>query len=318
MTELTSMQQINLILERLTSLASNIHFRGRLNLTDMHVLSEDFFAGLLNIVYGLNLRNANIDKQNTGGIDLVDDGAKVIIQVSATCSKQKINHSLDELGEKYRGYHFRFLSIVVGSVNSQKRNNYLVPYDIVFNPKQDILDISTIVKDLQKDSMGIQLEKAAEFIKKNLHSGINDEVRLMSGLEYVIVELSKDSSDNPEFDITPFRIDVKIDFNGLSYGREIIKDYSSYYTKIQHIYDEYSNQGQNKSKAVLQKLHNIYLISKQECSGDDLFRKMEKELFQLVDAANMPKGFSKEELEMYVDILMVHAFMECKIFEKPV
>lgn len=47
------------ILDRLSGLAYNVELRGLLNLLDLHVISEDFFVGLLNLVYGWNLRNAN-------------------------------------------------------------------------------------------------------------------------------------------------------------------------------------------------------------------------------------------------------------------
>ena len=83
-------------------------------------------------------------------------------------------------------------------------------------------------------------------------------------------------------------------------------------------YDEYSKHGQIKSKAVLQKLHKMYLVWKNTLVGDALFFKIEKELISSVCANSFPEGFTAEELEMCVDILMVHAFMECKIFEKPV
>lgn len=55
------------ILDRLSGLAYNVELRGLLNLLDLHVISEDFFVGLLNLVYGWNLRNANSLLQNALG-----------------------------------------------------------------------------------------------------------------------------------------------------------------------------------------------------------------------------------------------------------
>ena len=318
MAELASMQYVSEIEGCLTELATNIYQRGKLNLTDIHVLSEDFYAGLLNIVYGLHLKNANTDKPNAEGIDLVDDAAKVLIQVSATCKKSKIDHSLSEINPIYAGYHFRFLPLIVGTASSQKRQTYAPPHGVVFDPKKDIIEVYSLIKELQSDTTGTRLAEASAFLRKNLRRSIPSTDRLMSGLEYVISELSKDGSEDPDFDVTPFRIEAKVAFNGLSYGQDVINEYTSHYTKVDRIYSEYTKQGQNKSKSVLQKLHKIYLHFKQESSGDTLFRQIERELVSQVNAANMPAGFSVEELEMCVDILMVHAFMECKIFEKPV
>ena len=68
----------------------------------------------------------------------------------------------------------------------------------------------------------------------------------------------------------------------------------------------------------MQKLHRIYLTWRQSLTGDDLFKKIESEVVPLVNIENLPEDFTQEELEMCADILIVHAFMECKIFEKPI
>ena len=140
MAEPVSKQYIDIILRGLSQLACEIAWRGKLNLTDIHLMSEDFYAGFLNIVYDLHLRNANITNQNAEGIDLVDNERKVIIQVSSTCKKSKIEHSLQEIGKhsEYDGYQFRFLPLIMGSANSQKRQTYTVPTGLTFIPKNDI------------------------------------------------------------------------------------------------------------------------------------------------------------------------------------
>lgn len=315
-----SMQYIDIILGALSQLAVDVSWRGKLNLTDIHVMSEDFYASFLNIVYDLHLRNANITSPNAEGIDLVDDDNKIIIQVSSTCKKSKIDHSLQEVGKhsEYQGFCFRFLPLVVGETSNQKRQTYAVPTGVSFDPRVDIIDVPTLLKELQSDLSGQKLEDAAECIRTKLHFSFLEGERLMSGLEYIIVELSKDGSEDSEIDTKLYQIEAKIAFNGLSYGKDIINEYSKQYKKVSRIYEAYSNQGQSKSKAVLQKIHKIYLNYKQNYSSDDLFRKIENEICRCIDVRNMPKNFTQEELEMCADILMVHAFIECEIFEKPV
>ena len=92
---------INDILNRLSGLASSVKLHGLLNLLDLHVISEDFYLGLLNLIYGWKLRNANSLQQNAPGIDLVDDSNRILVQVTATSTKGKIDHSLKEIPEKY-------------------------------------------------------------------------------------------------------------------------------------------------------------------------------------------------------------------------
>ena len=174
MAEPTSKKYVDEIKSRLTELAANIALSGRLNLTDIHVASEDFYAGLLNIVYGWTLKNANIDHPNAEGIDLVDDNEKVLVQVSADCSKRKIEHSLEEIDEAFRGYHFFFLPLITTKAESQKRQTYFPPHDVVFNPQKDIIEIVDLVRALQADTTGRRLEEAYQYIKANLSRSIEE------------------------------------------------------------------------------------------------------------------------------------------------
>ena len=318
MAEPVNMQYISDISNALSSLATTLFVRGKLNLTDTHVMSEGFYEGLLNLMYDLNLHNTNSDQQNAEGIDLVDMDAKIIMQVTATCNKSKIDHALSELKPEYAGFHFIFVPVTIKDTKSQRAHQYNAPHNIVFDPKKDIYDIPFLVRELAYGKCADKAGSVADYIKKNLRFLMLDERRLSSGLEYMIRELSKDGSEEPSFDAKDFEIDAKISFNGLSYGEGIIRDYADLYPRVKRIYDEYAKQAQYKSMAVLQKFHSIYLTWKQTLRGDELFKKIESEVVSLVNVANLPKDFTQEELEMCADILIVHAFMECKIFEKPI
>lgn len=318
MAEPVNMQHINFISSALSSLATNLFVRGKVNLTDAHVMSEGFYEGLLNLMYDLNLHNANSDQQNAEGIDLVDIDAKIIMQVTATCSKTKIDHSLGELKPDYQGFHFIFVPITIKDTKPQRAHQYRAPHNIKFDPKEDIYDIPFLVRDLAYGKCADKAAAVADYLKKNLRFLILDEGRLSSGLEYMICELSKDASDDSSFDAKDFEIDAKIAFNDLVYGEGIIREYADQHPKVKRIYDEYAKQAKYKSKAVLQKLHRIYLTWRQSFMGDDLFKKIESEVVSLVNIENLPEDFTQEELEMCADILIVHAFMECKIFEKPI
>ena len=318
MAEPGNMQNLNDISSALSSLATTLFVRGKVNLTDAHIMSEGFYEGLLNLMYNLNLHNANRDQQNAEGIDLVDTDAKIIMQVTATCSKSKIDHSLSELKSEFQGYHFIFVPITNKDTKPQRAHQYSAPHNIVFDPKRDIYDIPFLVRDLAYGKCADKTAAVADYLKKNLRFLILDERRLSSGLEYMIRELSKDSNEDPYFDAKDFEIDAKIAFNSLVYGEGIIREYADQHPRVKRIYDEYAKQAQYKSKAVLQKLHSIYLTWRQSLTGDDLFKKIESEVMSLVNIESLPEDFTQEELEMCADILIVHAFMECKIFEKPI
>src|SRR6056297_3485834 len=98
--------------EKLSVLSTRIERRGKINLLELNIHSELFFADLCNIIFGLKLVNINVLQQNTEGIDLIDEINKILVQVSSTCNKTKIESSLSkEIYEEYEGYSYKFLSI---------------------------------------------------------------------------------------------------------------------------------------------------------------------------------------------------------------
>lgn len=303
------------ILDRLSGLAYNVELRGLLNLLDLHVISEDFFVGLLNLVYGWNLRNANSLLQNAPGIDLVNDSNHILVQVTGSCTKKKIAHSLEEISEKYSGYHFYFVPIVLDA-RKQRIYGYTPPHRVLFNPKTDILDIHFIADRIKGMTDIEKVATIAMYVRNNIRHDTPSSVQLTSGLNDIICLLAKDSLNEGDFDTADFEIKAKISFNNLSiYAKDIIDQYKIYYVNVQDIYKEYARQGKTKSMAVLQKLHKIYISLKTQASGDALFMAIEKEIIKQIDHSN--NKLTEEQLEMFVDILMVHAFIECKIFEKP-
>lgn len=303
------------ILDRLSGLAYNVELRGLLNLLDLHVISEDFFVGLLNLVYGWNLRNANSLLQNAPGIDLVDDSNHILVQVTGSCTKKKIDHSLEEISEKYSGYHFYFVPIVLDA-RKQRIYEYTPPHGVLFNPKTDILDIHFIADRIKEMTDIEKVATIAMYVRNNIRHDTPSSVQLTFGLNDIICLLAKDSLNEGDFDTADFEIKAKISFNNLSiYAKDIIDQYKIYYVNVQDIYKEYARQGKTKSMAVLQKLHKIYISLKTQASGDALFMAIEKEIIKQIDHSN--NKLTEEQLEMFVDILMVHAFIECKIFEKP-
>ena len=79
----------NYIEERLATLEIRIRNRGTLNILDLNIHSETFFAQLIMTVLGFHFDNLNTIKQNIEGIDLIDNDNKIIAQVSATSTKAK-------------------------------------------------------------------------------------------------------------------------------------------------------------------------------------------------------------------------------------
>lgn len=223
---------------------------------------------------------------------------------------------MKEIPEKYTGYHFYFAPIVIDA-KEQRKYKYSPPHEVVFNPKTDILDIHFIADKIKSMPAIEDIRTIAMFIKNNIQNDVPDTTQLTSGLNYIISQLAEDDLNECDFDMTEFEIEAKISFNNLSiYSKDAIDQYKIYYINVQEIYSEYARQGKTKSMAVLQKLHRIYVGLKSQASGDALFIAIKNEIINQI--GNKNNNLSQEQLEMCVEMLMVHAFMECKIFEKPI
>lgn len=99
--------------DKINFLSYRIKNRGKINLLDLNIHSETFFAEMLNKVLDLKLKNMNAIKQNVEGIDLIDEENKVIAQVSLTYTKTKIENSLKkDIIKQYSDYRFIFVPIV--------------------------------------------------------------------------------------------------------------------------------------------------------------------------------------------------------------
>ena len=80
----------NYIEEKLNILSYRIKSRGKINLLDLNIYSETFFAELMNHLLGYELKNINAIRQNTEGIDLFDNKNKIIVQVSSTLQNKRL------------------------------------------------------------------------------------------------------------------------------------------------------------------------------------------------------------------------------------
>lgn len=307
----------NVIEERINFLAFRIISRGRLNILDYHGHSEYFYQYFLNEIYGWSVSNENDKKQNVEAIDLIDHTNKFIIQVSSTASKQKIESSLTKNSIKtYADFTFKFISIA-RDADDLRKVTFNNPHGISFSPSTDIIDKNSILSKIRGLNIDDQ-ERIYKFIKKELVIEI-DPMKLESNLAYVINILSKEDWDKtePVAEINSFEIDRKISHNNLNTAKIIIDDYTVHYGRVDKIYTEFDSQGSNKSSSVLSSIRQEYAKAKSNLSDDELFfyviSKVEEKILNSSNYTSIPF----DELELCINILVVDAFIRCKIFENP-
>jgi hypothetical protein len=308
----------NYIEERLNTLAYRIEVRGKLNLTDLHILSESFFADLFNLIFSYKLKDANIEKQNIASIDLIDDENKILAQVSAVNTKEKIESSLSkEILKDYKGYRFIFICISKDASNLRNRT-FSNPFGMKFIPDKDIYDIPSLLRIIESLPAAKQKE-IADFLKEEFDYNIPIE-KIDSDLALIITILSGENLDgnfdSPELDA--YEIDRKIVFNKLQDVSEI-PDYKIYYDRLDEKYRECDAAGINKRLSVYHTLRKIYkrFVHENKLSGYDIFYEIVEQAKHIIQGSKNYTLLPSDELDLCVSIVVVDAFIRCKIFENP-
>lgn len=309
----------NYIEEKLNTLAYRIEVRSKLNLLELNIHSENFFASLCNIIFDLELENLNFSSQNIDGIDLIDRKNKVVVQVSSTCTKAKIESSLSKnVYIKYKDYSYKFMSISKNTSDSLKNKLFQNPYSMKFDPKQDIWDVVILLRKILNQTPYKQ-RRLYDFIKAELGQDV-DYVKIESNLAKVINILAEEQLDfnaeSPE--INSFAIEDKISFNDLEDAKDIINDYKIFYQRLDEIYSEFDKEGKNKRISVLQEIRRQYIeLNRLNNTPLDIFYEIINSVMNVIIESSNYIEIPKEELQMCVDILIVDAFIRCKIFKNP-
>jgi len=303
--------------ERIHTLAHRIQTKGKLNILNLHLHSENFYLHFFNLLYGYELINLNAYAQNVEAIDLIDHKNQIIFQVSATCTKQKIESTLSkDIFKNFKGYRFMFISISVDATDLRTKI-FSNPHSVIFDPKNDIFDIKKILNHILTEKIQSQRE-LYEFIKAELGGEI-DIVKLDSNLATIINILSLEKWDDAHFDdnSNSFEIERKIQFNELDEARGVIEEFCIYYKKVDEKYTEFDLLGANKSNSVLNSIKKEYRKLKKIDNKDDIFFNTIENVKNKVLISSNLNNIPIDEIELCIDILVVDAFIRCKIFENP-
>lgn len=133
-------------------------------------------------------------------------------------------------------------------------------------------------------------------------------------LAKIIKKLSESEEDPaPPKRPLPFTVEAKISYNAIERNYALIEKYSVYSMIVDCIYNEFEA---GPMKKVLNVINDCYLINQRpNQSADDTLDRVQTTLIQRLNTEGF-LGYS-EDLESCVKIIMVDAFMRCKILEAP-
>jgi hypothetical protein len=253
---------------------------------------------------------------NAPAIDLIDTTNKIVVQVSATATKQKIESALAKDLSTYKDYSFKFISISKDAKNLRTKT-FSNPHNLVFLPANDIFDIHSLLALINE--MDIEkMKEVYEFLKKELKSEPDPE-KVETNLATIIKILSKEdwSQRAWSFETIPYDIEAKISYNQLDAAKIFIDDYKIHYPRIAKIYSDYDKQGANKSLSILDRIRAEYVGLGEVGTPDEIFLMIIKKVAQVIVESENYTPMPDEELMLSVRILVVDAFIRCKIFKNP-
>ena len=222
------------IADSLAFLSKQVSVRNAINLYDINIVAESFYAELLNLIEGINLKNINTITKNAPGIDLADEVNRICIQVTSNNTSDKIKHTIKEflLNKSYEKYD-RLIILILTS-KKKYSTNFDTEGKFSFDKNNDIWDVEDLIKkvnDLQID----KLKAINEFLQLELNNKCGNMILSeASEVETIIDLIEFISSHKKKYE----RKDVLIDPEYKIYKR--FKDFSArlieQYTTLYGVY----------------------------------------------------------------------------------
>lgn len=303
------------IIKALSWLKSEVELHNSLSLTDINHAAEDFYSGLLNLVYGYNLKNINVTEQNAAAIDLGDEQSKIAIQVTSTSSLVKTKYTVEKFIEKKLYRKFDRLLIL----NIVKKSNHEAPSigdaNYSLDTKKDIIDVQDLIKEITNISALDKLKAVADFLDEELslpsQKTLPNEVLTILGIiEYISDEENENAGNGYLDEPIP---EEKIYRRFAEHADFLVDMYNNGYMEYGAILEAVKKEadfGQVKLRRAVNYLRKYSDKALTECDGDPQIA-----LYQLIADFSSLLGnngytFDDGAAEFYV----IEQLVKCNIF----
>lgn len=161
---------------------------------------------------------------------------------------------------------------------------------------------------------------------KLLHSTLQKKPTLLSIAINAIsnIDFNDENEDNST---KPFNINDKISFNAIKRNKTLIEEYKIYYSQLNALYSELETAGSFRKEKLLRNIKLIYLKVKGKYvidsadkmniiqqNADNIIEDIENQLLEMIEK---DAKHYEEDITLGISVIMVDAFMRCKILEEP-
>ncbi|MFT4451334.1 hypothetical protein [Parvimonas sp. G1425] len=138
-----------------------------------------------------------------------------------------------------------------------------------------------------------------------------------------------------EDNLQEYKLDIKLDYNSVVKYKEIIKEFSAYYSICEDCLNVYDNSNIGSKAKILKCIHLWYLeekgeiLSKKKQTGeididvvkhnsDEIINKVMIKIRKVVEESPEFGNLYREDIEIGIVCFTCFCFMECKILERPI
>ncbi len=159
--------KLSTIKNYLTEVERSIEFDTRANLFDINKHCENFYCGLLNIIYGFKLKNANVESKNYTSVDLIDDNNGIYIQVTSTNTRDKVQTTIDKFIKKEFYKDNRLKIMIICGKKEEYKKSFNTQQKFVFNSSKDIIDNRDLYSAISNLKIEL-IDQVLEYLKSEI------------------------------------------------------------------------------------------------------------------------------------------------------
>lgn len=128
---------------------------------------ENFYAGVLNIVWECNLINCNLFDKNHESFDLSDTDRYIAVQVTSTNTSVKIDHTIETFNKNayYEQYYKLYMYIITSKARHTKK------FDPGHNVEFQIWDAADLMKEIERKPIACQ-KKLYEYFREKIPEAV--------------------------------------------------------------------------------------------------------------------------------------------------